>query len=380
MENSDITHEREFWARQAKFWLAFLVIFILVLWLFSPVILPFVLGTVIAYLLNPAVQGLGKYKISRTFATTLILGGFLLVLVLTLSVVVPVLSAELLKFLRELPAYINQIWEMTEPWRSALKERIGQEEMQQIRTNLENSSGKLLSLTENFLSGVVNSGQAIISFISVLVLMPIVAFYMMIEWPNITKWLDKHTPEEHRDTTRRLSREIDTKLSGFIRGQLIVAFILGLIYAAAMKLAGLNYGLLIGLGAGILSIIPMVGSAVGLLTGIIVAWFQTFEPGFTIMIAGIFIAGQLFEGNFLTPKLVGDRVGLHPLWILFALMAGGALYGFVGVLIAVPVAAVISVFVKFSLDLYKQSVYYSPSRQTTDKPEDNKSDKDIDKN
>lgn len=353
------TNTAEFWSRQLKFWLGSVLVLGLLLWVFSPILLPFVLGVVIAYLLNPAVNALGQFKISRIVSTLIILGGFFAVLVCGLGILFPIVSAEIMKLLKNTPDYLNQLWAMTEPYRASLEKHIGDEEMEQLRSNIESSSGKLLTLSQNFLGGLVSSGQAFIGFMSVMIITPVVAFYMMIEWPRITKWIDSYIPKHHYTTVRQILDEINEKLSGFIRGQFLVAFVLGVFYATAMKIAGLNFGLVIGIAAGLLSIIPMVGSTVGLLAGITVAYFQTYEFSYVATIAAIFLAGQIFEGYVLTPKLVGDRVGLHPLWILFALMAGGALFGFVGVLIAVPVAAVISVLVAFVLMQYKQSNFYS---------------------
>jgi predicted PurR-regulated permease PerM len=156
----------------------------------------------------------------------------------------------------------------------------------------------------------------------------------------------------------KLLKEIDQKLSGFVRGQISVAVMLGIGYALALSIAGLKYGFLIGLGAGFLSVIPMVGSAVGLVVSVAVAWFQSGDMIFVLIIAGIFIAGQIIEGNFLTPKLVGDSVGLHPLWVFFALLAGGSLLGILGMFLAVPLAAVIGVLLSYAIYRYKQSPYY----------------------
>ena len=369
------TNSPQFWSRQLKFWLGSVTVLGLKLWIFSPILLPFVLGAVIAYLLNPVVNALGQFKISRVLSTLLILGGFFAFVLTGLGILFPIVSAEIMRLLKSTPDYLNQLWAMTEPYRASLEKHIGDEEIEQLRSNLEASSGKLLSLSQDFLGGLVSSGNALLGFMSVLVITPVVAFYMMIEWPRITKWIDSFIPKHHYTSVRNLLDEINEKLSGFIRGQFLVAFVLGVFYATAMKIAGLNFGLVIGITAGLLSIIPMVGSTIGLLAGVTVAYFQTYEFTYVATIAAIFLAGQIFEGYVLTPKLVGDRVGLHPLWILFALMAGGALFGFVGVLIAVPVAAVVSVLAAFVLKQYKQSVYYGADHEAaqTDKGPENDS-------
>ena len=301
---------------------------------------------------------MGTWGISRTASTSIIVLGFVLILLGIFSLVAPLISAEFLKLAKSLPDYADQFWDMTQDYRMHLKDRVGDDEMTQLRAALDNSAGNLLNMTQSFLAGIINGGQAIISFFSIIVIMPVVAFYMMIEWPRMNSWIASYIPEHHSDTVHNLLKNIDCKLSGFIRGQLMVALILAILYAAAMKIAGLNFGLAIGLTAGLLSIIPLVGSAIGLLVGAFVAYFQNFDLSFVALIAAIFFAGQILEGYVLTPKLVGDRVGLHPLWILFALMGGGALFGFIGVLIAVPVTAIISVFVSFALDQYKKSDFF----------------------
>lgn len=358
-----------FWSRQAKFWFLVIALFALSIWLFSSILLPFVLGAVIAYLLNPLVDYAQNKGISRIITTSVLLGGFIVVLIGLLSIVLPLISVEIFNLLTRLPDFINQLWVMSEPYRSLLEKRIGENEIQQLKNSLQSSSSQLLSLGQNFLAGLANSGQAMISFFSFMILMPIVAFFMMIEWPKITSWVDSHLPRDHAQDARGILSGIDKKLSGFIRGQMIVAFSLGVIYAIAMKLAGLNFGFLIGLGAGLLSIIPLVGSTVGLLVGSLVAWFQSYELSYVAIIAAIFLVGQAIEGNILTPKLIGDRVGLHPLWILFSIMAGGSLFGLLGIFIAVPVAAIISVLLGFGLDKYKDSRYYKATNKASETPD-----------
>ena len=180
----------------------------------------------------------------------------------------------------------------------------------------------------------------------------------MKEWPAIVRWVESLYPRQHAALIRSLLKQIDMKVAGFIRGQISVAFILGVIYALALTIADLDYGFLIGLGAGIFSIIPLVGSTLGLVVAAAVSWFQAGDPVYTGVIAAIFLGGQFIEGNFLSPKIVGDSVGLHPLWVMFALLAGGSLFGIVGMLIAVPMAAVIGVLGGFLIDRYKASPLY----------------------
>ena len=211
---------------------------------------------------------------------------------------------------------------------------------------------------------VTSGGQALLDIISVIVFMPVVAYFTMKEWPAITAWVCALVPRHVEGVVMDLLREMDQKVSGFVRGQVMVALMMGLVYAVVLSLAGLKYGFLIGLGSGFLSIVPMVGSAVGLVISVALAWFQAGTLSFVAMIAGIFILGQVVEGNFLTPKLVGESVGLHPLWIFFALLAGGSLLGVMGMFLAVPVAAVMGVLLGFSVKQYKASEFYNKISRT----------------
>ncbi|MGB0719790.1 MAG: AI-2E family transporter, partial [Bdellovibrionales bacterium] len=219
-------------------------------------------------------------------------------------------------------------------------------------------SGAAVNVAKRLLGGLAAGGAAIFDMISVVVFMPIVAYFVMKEWDHITHWVEDLLPRDHKNTILDLVEQIDTKISGFVRGQISVAAILGVLYAVALTIAGLNYGFLIGLSAGLISIIPMVGSTVGLIVSVAVAWFQTGDLSYVAIIAGIFLAGQLIEGNILSPKIVGDSVGLHPLWVFFALLAGGALFGILGMLLAVPVAAVAGVLLAFGIAQYKSSALY----------------------
>jgi predicted PurR-regulated permease PerM len=210
-----------------------------------------------------------------------------------------------------------------------------------------------------FLRGLWSGGQAIISVFALLVVTPVVAFYLLIDWDHMVAAVDEWLPRRHRDTIRTLAREIDRAIAGFIRGQSAVCLILGTFYAVGLSLIGLNFGALIGMSAGLLSFIPYVGSLTGLVLSVGVAVVQ-FWPDWTWIAAtlGVFIVGQFFEGNILSPKLVGASVGLHPVWLMFALFAFGTLFGFVGLLLAVPLAAIVGVLGRFALRQYLASALY----------------------
>ncbi|MCI5059837.1 MAG: AI-2E family transporter [Alphaproteobacteria bacterium] len=345
------------------FWGSVVLLFFAFVWLFKPVLTPFVLGVAIAYLLNPVVGFLARGRVSRFFATFLILFVFLFVAIGMLVLIAPVLSREAIELANHIPSYIDRFLEVAHPYLIQLQERLdGGNYAADIKSFLKDNIGKIAQVSGGVANGVAgglaSGGQAVISFLTILVLTPLVAFFMMLEWPRISAWVSDLIPRHNEKMIRNLLKEIDSKISGFVRGQITVAFMLGILYALALTIAGLNYGFLIGLSAGVLSIIPMVGSTLGLLVGIIVAWFQAGSWDYVAIVAAIFIVGQIIEGNILTPKLVGDSVGLHPLWVIFALMAGGSLFGILGMLLAVPVAAVIGVLTSFAILQYKNSPLY----------------------
>lgn len=350
-------HKQAYFRNQILFWSLGLLALILFVWVFKAILLPFVLGIAVAYLLNPMVKLLGRVGFGRSAATIVILSGFFILLTAILAVIVPILYKEVSTLIEDLPTMSEKITSAAAPYQESFQSLFGIENGDALSV-LKEHAGASLSAGKTILSGLKAGGAAVTSFISVIVIMPIVAFFMMQEWPRMLKWMQDLMPRPHKDTIMNLLGQMDTKLAGFVRGQITVATMLGLIYAIGLSLAGLKYGFLIGFFAGVFSIIPMVGSTLGLLIGILVAWLQAGDLMFVGIIAAIFIVGQLVEGNFLTPKFVGDSVGLHPLWVFFALMAGGALFGIVGMLIAVPVAAVISVIAGFLLHKYKLSSYY----------------------
>lgn len=344
---------------QLIFWGGATILLLLFVYAFGSVLLPFVLGVAIAYLLDPVVERLTRWKMPRAGAALTILGLFALFLLMVLALVLPVVTRELTQLATAMPTYAEKIWTLIIPYVSWVQERLGQDDLDGLKESLRGNIDKLLTVGGGVAAGLATGGQKVVGFVTTLALTPIVAYYMMKEWPRMKDWINSLLPRKHYDTIRDLLAQIDAKVAGFVRGQLTVAFMLGVGYAIALSIAGLNYGFLIGFMAGVLSIIPLVGSAVGLIVAVIVAWFQSGTVGYTAIIAGIFLAGQFIEGNFLSPKLLGDSVGLHPLWILFALMAGGAMAGIVGMLLAVPVVAAIGVLAGFAIRLYKNSAYFA---------------------
>lgn len=341
------------------FWLLVIAALIGFIWLFQGILAPFLLGLAIAYLLNPVVSRLHAKGAPRWLSTLVILGLFLAVVGVGFSILLPLFFREAAQLIELLPSWIST----AQYHLSALAANFGfdfeNKPAQQIVENLQGQASNILQAGKGVLSSLVAGGMAVFSFLTFIFLMPIVAFYMMVDWPKMTAQIDDLLPRHKAATIRGLLFDIDRTLAGFIRGQLSVCLILGLYYGIALTIIDLRFGFAIGIMAGVLSIIPYVGSAVGIITSLAVAWFTTGEVMMVGLVAGIFGIGQFVEGNFLTPKMVGENVGLHPLWVIFALMAGAALAGFVGMLIAVPVAAVIGVMVRFFLGEYRKSQYYT---------------------
>lgn len=341
------------------FWFGALALFIGFLWLFQPILTPFVLGMAIAYLLNPLVLRLERLGWPRWVAVLFLLIAFLIIAGLAIALLVPVLAREAAQFIDMLPQWIDEAQAMVAHLADKFGLDITTPDTSDIVGNIQEQAGQILQAGKGVLVGVVAGGAALISFFSFIFLMPIVAFYMMLDWPRLVAKLDELLPRARAPTVHNIAADVDSTLAGFVRGQLTVCLILGLFYGIGLTLIGLKFGFVIGMCAGILSIMPYVGSGLGLIVSLLVAWFTTNELMMVAAAAIVFGIGQFIEGNFLTPRLVGGNIGLHPLWVIFALMAGGSLMGFVGLLIAVPVAAVIGVMVRFLLDEYKKSGYYA---------------------
>ncbi|CAN7558025.1 AI-2E family transporter [Rhizobium sp. LjRoot30] len=350
--------------RQVFFWLSVLVGFIFFLYLFSSILLPFIAGMAIAYFLDPIADRLERLGLSRLMATVVILVTFLVVFVLALMILIPVLVSQFNELAQRLPGYIELLRTLiADTQNSVLPEWV----KAQLITIKDNFSA-ILSEGMGFLTGLFaqiwNSGKAIVDVISLLVVTPVVAFYMLLDWDRMVSKVDRWMPRDYVDSVRQIASEIDQAVAGFIRGQGSLCLILGIFYAVGLSLVGLNFGLLIGLFAGMISFIPYVGSLVGLVLAIGVAIVQ-FWPDYIWVgvVFAVFFIGQFIEGNILQPKLVGESVGLHPVWLMFALFAFGALFGFVGLLVAVPAAAAVGVLVRFALSRYLDSdLYYGRER------------------
>ncbi|MFN3720625.1 MAG: AI-2E family transporter [Rhizobium rhizophilum] len=345
--------------RQLFFWLVALVVFVGFLMLFSSILLPFIAGMALAYFLDPVADRLERIGLSRLMATVVILVSFVVVFVLSLMIIIPVLASQLNEFIQRVPGYITQLQTFISTSNASWLPDWVDGQMGTIRENFSRYLSEGVGFLGTLVEQIWNSGKALLDIASLLVVTPVVAFYLLLDWDRMIEKVDSWVPRNQLGTVRQLATELDNTIAGFVRGQGSLCLILGIFYAIALSAAGLNFGLLIGFFTGMISFIPYVGSTVGLLLALGVALVQ-FWPDFIWIgvIAGIFFFGQFIEGNILQPKLVGKSVGLHPVWLMFALFAFGALFGFVGVLVAVPAAAAVGVLVRFAISRYLDSDLY----------------------
>ena len=346
-------------ASQLRFWLIVLAVTLVSVYLLRSVLLPFVAGMAVAYLLDPVCDRLESWKLSRTWATTVVTICFVLLCVAVLLLVIPAVVSQIATFVERAPDYLASFQRELAHLMEMAQNRLDSNTQQKLQSVLGGSADKIFSWITDVLGGIISGGVAIFNFVALVVITPVVAFYLLRDWDRMVAKADEWLPRKHQETVRELARQVDETLAGFLRGQGAVCLSLAVFYAIGLTLAGLDFGLVVGLIAGFLSFIPYVGSMVGLVLSIGLALAQFDDWISVAIVAVVFFIGQAIEGNVLTPKLVGERVGLHPVWVMFALLAGGALFGFVGVLLAVPVAAVIGVGVRFALSQYRLSPYYT---------------------
>jgi len=345
--------------RQALVWSIGFVVFLTLVWALSGILLPFVAGLAVAYLLDPAADRLEVLGLSRLAATTLITSLCMGVFLISLMVLLPLLYEQTLNFVQAVPELVDSARDLLASMSDGYLAKMFAYAGVDLSQTMSGSSGGVQAWLLRQLASSWEQGIAVLGLLSLLVVTPIVAFYMLLDWDNMVARIDDLVPRDHVETVRRLAREIDEVLAGFVRGQGAVCLLLGSFYGIGLTLLGLQFGLIVGLIAGLISFIPYVGSIVGFFVAVTIAIFQFWpEYGWIIAVASVFVVGQFIEGNFLTPKLVGGRVRLHPLWVMLALFAFGYLFGFLGMLLAVPVAAAMGVFVRFAAAQYLRSALY----------------------
>ncbi len=339
---------------QLTYWGAATAVFLVLLWSLGEVLLPFVLGGAIAYFLDPVADRLERIGLSRVAATGLIaLIGVLLFVVMAL-LVIPTLvnqTVELVRIAPELSASASAF--VTERFPDLL------DESSTVRQTLSKIAGNIESKGVQLLETALSSAVSLINVLLLLVVVPVVSIYLLLDWDRMVEKIDSLLPRDHAPTIRLLAGDIDKTLASFVRGMGTVCVVLGTYYAIALMAVGLQFGLVIGFLAGLLTFIPYLGALLGGVMAIGLAMFQFWGDWLSIgLVAGIFVIGQVIEGNALTPKLVGSSVGLHPVWLIFALSVFGTLFGFVGMLVAVPVAAALGVIARFAVEQYRNSLLY----------------------
>ncbi|AKO95528.1 MULTISPECIES: AI-2E family transporter [Marinovum] len=339
---------------QFKYWGVAAVVFSVVLWFLGDVLLPFVLGGAIAYLLDPVADRLERAGLSRAASVAVITVLALVVFVLLSLLVVPTLVRQAADLVNIAPQLFTNLKDFLV---SRFPDLVDSESA--VRQSLVSIGERVQEYGGKFLETVLSSAASIINVVLLFVIVPVVSVYLLVDWDRMVARIDDLLPRDHAPVIRQLARDIDRTLASFIRGMGMVCLILGTYYAVALMLAGLQFGLIVGFIAGLITFIPYVGALVGGALAVGLALFQFWGDWLQIAaVALIFVVGQVIEGNFLTPKLVGDSVGLHPVWLLLALSVFGSLFGFVGMLVAVPVAAALGVIARFATRQYLDSRLY----------------------
>lgn len=345
--------------RRMAFWLALLAGLGASLWLLSSILLPFVLGIAIAYFVDPLVARLERLGLSRAVASGGIVVGWFGIASLALLVLVPVVVEQTTGLVARLPDLIAWAHRGLLPVVNRLIEKLGTPITALPSPPAAEILQRAAGVGGDVLRRVLAEGLAAVNLLSLLALTPLVAFYLLRDWPKVLREIDGWLPRQHAAVIREQLGKIDAVLAAFARGAATVCLIQAAFYAITLTLVGLDFGMIIGLTAGVISFVPYLGAIFGIVSAVSVALYQFWpEWPHVALVAALFLTGQLVQDYVLTPRLIGDQVGLHPLWVIFGVLAGGALFGFVGILLAVPACAVIGVLVRFTIARYKQSPLY----------------------
>lgn len=347
---------------QNQIFYSFLIIAISLLAVFfahvSAILLPFVIGLIIAYLLNPVVTKLKTRYTSRGFASFIVIACFMITLTSLYIIVGPILAADFVALLDNLPRALRSFEEFITPVYQKFIAHSRPGFFPQPQEVIAKISKSMLTLSATLLGNIWQSGIVLINLFSLMFITPVITFYLLKDWDQGIKHLQKLIPKRQSREINKLFREIDKILSAYIRGQTLICLMLGIFYAIALSIVGLNHGFLIGLLTGIFSIIPFFGVFIGMAIGVVVATFQFHSTIMVCIVLGVFVIGQFLEGNFITPNLVGNKIGIHPVIIIFTLLAGGNIFGFVGILFAIPSCAIAGVIIKTLILTYHKSKFF----------------------
>jgi predicted PurR-regulated permease PerM len=349
-------------SRPALFWLAVALIAAILIYLLNAVLLPFVAGALVAYLLAPIVARLERNGLPRWAGAALALLFFIIALVVLAMLVIPALATQVKALVDHIPALLDALQARFLQWLPTIENQV-RGNLDSIKSNAGGVAGEVATFLIGFAGRLLAGGAAVVNALSLLFIMPVVAFYLLRDWPRLIATVDGWLPRPVAPTVRELIAEMDRIIAAFIRGVGMVCLALAAYYAIALTLVGLQFGLAIGLFAGLAAFVPVFGALIAFVLAFLLAVAQLAGWKLIALVIVVFGIGQVLEGYVFTPRFVGDRVGLHPVWILFALMAGGALFGFVGILLAVPTGAAIGVLARFALSRYRQSAYFDGRSQ-----------------
>jgi predicted PurR-regulated permease PerM len=346
-------------ARASQVWLAVIGLFIAFVWLFKPILPPFLIGIGVAYLLDPVVNALTKRGLSRVSATGIVLVCFFAIVGTALAIAIPILGSQASDLVTKVPEYgkaLNLLLNNTIlPY---IHSHVDNATFEKVKDSLGGASATVFTWVAGIARDVLTNSSSLLSLMSVAFIAPVVSFYLIRDWPSALSWINDNLPRKAAPVVTTLAKKIDDRIAAFFRGQGMVALSLAAFYSIGLTVVGLEFGFVIGLATGLLSFIPYVGLVIGVITATILAVVQFQTAGGVALVLAVFAAAQVLDNGFLTPKLVGERVGLHPVWVIFSVMGGGTIAGFPGVLLAVPVAAAIGVLVNYVMSRYKDSALY----------------------
>ena len=336
--------------------LAIIVAIGLLVWLLAPVLMPFAVAAMLAYLSDPLADRLERFGLGRTLAVSIVFVVLILVIAAALLLLVPLIARQVENLVQNFPRYVEWGRDTALPW---LQAKLHLDPKAFDTDRLVDQIKEHIGSIGSVLGTLSRSGVGVVAWLTNLVLIPVVWFYLLRDWDRLVAWVDRMLPRSIQPTVAHLARESDEVLGAFVRGQLLVMLVLAIFYGVALTLVGISVGPLIGMVAGLLSFVPYLGFITGFVAAIIASLVQHGDWMHLLMVVGVFVVGQLLEGYVLVPRLVGEKIGLHPVAVIFAVLAGGYLFGFLGVLLALPAASVILVLLRYLAQRYKLSDLYT---------------------
>lgn len=344
--------------RKKWIWIGIIAIILLSFYTIRGILLPFIAGIIVAYLLNPLVEYLKYHCVPRSVSAPLLILLTFCLIISFFMITIPFLQDQLIALTRQFPDYGEKIYHALKPLLDASGHLINIQDVDQLKDKAGTYVGDMFQWSLTTLVKVLGNTLALANLLSLLILTPVVAFYLLRDWPAFTRGLTNLLPRDQAETIITQMHEINRTLGSYLQGQCLVCLCLAVVYSIGLNLTGLKYASTIGIATGVLAFIPYVGFLIGLVSAIGVAMAQFGEWSSIGWVALVFSVGLAVESYVLTPKLIGDRIGLHPVWIIFSLLVGGLLFGFLGMFLAMPVAATIGVLIRFSMTKYFQSAFY----------------------